>query len=181
MCMWYLTNPCISHCVFHISLWHLGYSVIQHANYNRHSEPKFYQKVLGSVCSNRLQPITTILPQISHQLEGAVSTTSFAASAVQDTFAFGLEWNKECVIYRPIPVSATVKIKVVIYCTLHSLQMHFLLSEKSMRQNPHPWTHTTFQGLRSPCIMPTLWRSCNNLYTWGSGRSHVQSMWGQLF
>lgn len=63
-------------------------------------------------------------------------------------------------------VNSNYDSEVTIYCTLLALQICFLLSEKSMRSNPPPWARAIFRGSRSSCTIPTLWRSCTNLYTW---------------
>ena len=41
-----------------------------------------------------------------------------------------------------------------VYCTMFSLQICFLLCEKSMRQKPPPRVPITFRGSRSPCTIP---------------------------
>jgi hypothetical protein len=64
---------------------------------------------------------------------GAVSTMSFVMSVIRNKYRFELQRSDECTVGRPISMSATMKEQATIYCTMFSLQICFLLCEKSMR------------------------------------------------
>src|SRR5260370_12235615 len=81
----------------------------------------------------------------------AVSIMSFVVSVIRNKSYFGLQRDDECANGRPISMLVTIRGQVIIYCTMFSLQICFLLSEKSMRRNPPPGARITFQGSRSPC------------------------------
>ena len=108
-------------------------------------------------------------PQVYTSLKGCGLHNRFrnACSSEHLCFRTGAGWG--ACGSSPYSMSANIKRKVITYHTLLSLQICFLLSEKSMRRNPPPWTRTTFRGSRSPCIIPILWRSCTNLYTLALG------------
>src|SRR6266849_7871376 len=82
-----------------------------------------------------------------------VSTTCFLMSVIQDTSLFGLRRKKDG---RPISMSAVMRERVTMYYTMFSLQVCFLLCEKSIRQSPPPGACITFRGSRSPCTIPIL-------------------------
>ncbi len=77
----------------------------------------------------------------------AVSPMNFVVSVIQ---------HKSRANGRPISMSATMRERATIYCTMYSLQICFLLCEKSMRQNPPPGARITFRGSRSSCSIPIL-------------------------
>ena len=95
----------------------------------------------------------------------AVSVMTLVVPLIRNKSHFRLQ-RDELVKGRPISMSATMREQAIIFCTMFSLQICFLLSVKSMRRNPPPGARITFQGSTSPCMTPILWRSCANLYTW---------------
>jgi len=98
------------------------------------------------------QPITSLLTPNLHEFEGAaLSITGLSLSAVQNHFCFwtGAGWG-----FTNLFQSQQLLREVITYCTLISLQICFLLSEKLMRRNPPLWTRTTFRGARRPREAP---------------------------
>ena len=101
-------------------------------------------------------PQATFHPTIANPWDeveqDAGSIMTFVMSLIRNKLHFRLQGG-------PISMSATMRERAIIFCTMFSLQICFLLSVKSMRRNPPPGARITFRGSTSPCMTPILWRS----------------------
>jgi hypothetical protein len=94
--------------------------------------------------------------RVNGNVVSTITITSLVVSVIQNKSCLELQRNDESADGRPISMSATMREQATIYCTVFSLQVCFLLSEKSIRQNPPPSVRITFRGSRSQCTIPIL-------------------------
>ena len=90
--------------------------------------------------------------------QDAVSVMTLVVPLIRNKSHFRLQGDVDSVNLkgRPILMSATMREQAVIDCTMFSLQICFLLSEKSMRRNPPPGARIIFRGSTSPCAIRIL-------------------------
>jgi hypothetical protein len=78
--------------------------------------------------------LTLQFANLPEEVEGdVISTMSFVVSVIQNKSGFELQRNDECADGPPISMLAIMREQATIYCTIFSLQICFLLCEKSMR------------------------------------------------
>ena len=79
--------------------------------------------------------------------------TSLVVSVIHKNLILKLLRNDESATYFIVSYYERTS-DHILYCTMFSLQVCFLLSEKSIRQSLPPSARITSRGSRSPCTIP---------------------------